>query len=64
VARKGRREWTRPPPSPFADLKKALYAVFGQFGRIIDIVCLKTFRLRGQAWVVFADVASSSNALR
>lgn len=47
-----------------ADLKKALYAVFGQFGRILDIVALKTFRLRGQAWIVFADVTSATNALR
>jgi len=46
------------------DLKKALYAVFGQFGRILDIVALKTFRLRGQAWIVFADVTSATNALR
>eukprot|EP00884_Botryococcus_braunii_P015525 jgi/Botrbrau1/2656/Bobra.0203s0007.1 len=46
------------------DLKKALYAVFSQFGRIIDIVALKTYRLRGQAWVVFDNVNSATNALR
>lgn len=45
-------------------LKKALFAVFSQFGRILDIVALKTLRMRGQAWVVFADVTSASNALR
>lgn len=47
-----------------ADLKKALYAVFSQFGRIIDVVALKTYRLRGQAWVVFDNVNSATNALR
>lgn len=45
-------------------LKKALFAVFSQFGRILDIVVMKTLRLRGQAWIVFADVAAASNALR
>mmetsp|Transcript_12074 Transcript_12074/g.14382 ORF Transcript_12074/g.14382 Transcript_12074/m.14382 type:complete len:225 (-) Transcript_12074:450-1124(-) len=46
------------------ELKKALHSVFSQFGKILDIVSLKTFRLRGQAWVVFADVSSASSALR
>jgi U2 small nuclear ribonucleoprotein B'' len=38
--------------------------MFSQFGKILDVVCLKTYRLRGQAWVVFSDVASATNALR
>eukprot|EP01026_Neomeris_dumetosa_P059063 TRINITY_DN55126_c0_g1_i2.p2 TRINITY_DN55126_c0_g1~~TRINITY_DN55126_c0_g1_i2.p2 ORF type:complete len:220 (+),score=26.26 TRINITY_DN55126_c0_g1_i2:150-809(+) len=46
------------------ELKKCLYAMFSQFGSILDIVCLKTNKLRGQAWIVFADIASASNALR
>lgn len=44
------------------ELRKSLYAIFGQFGKILDVVCLKTYRLRGQAWIVFADVASAVNA--
>ncbi len=47
-----------------ADLKKSLYAIFSQFGKILDIVALKTYRLRGQAWVVFADIKSAADALR
>ena len=47
-----------------AELKKCLYAMFSQFGRIMDVVCLKTFKLRGQAWVVFTDAAAATNALR
>lgn len=47
-----------------AEMKKCLYALFGQFGRIIDVVCMKTENLRGQAWVVFADITSATNALR
>ena len=30
--------------------------------RILDVVVMKTYRLRGQAWIVFADVAASTNA--
>lgn len=47
----------------FAELRKSLYAVFGQFGKILDVVCLKTYRMRGQAWIVFSDVISATNAL-
>ncbi len=45
------------------ELRKSLYAVFGQFGKVLDVVCLKTYRMRGQAWVVFEDVVSATNAL-
>jgi len=38
--------------------------MFSQFGKILDVVALKTYRMRGQAWVVFADVAAATNALR
>ena len=46
-----------------ADLKKCLYAIFSQFGKIVDVVALKTFRLRGQAWIVFADISGATNVL-
>lgn len=49
--------------STAAELRKSLYAVFGQFGKILDVVCLKTYRMRGQAWIVFSDVISATNAL-
>ena len=41
-----------------------MYGLFGQFGKIIDVVCMKTEKLRGQAWVVFADVTAATNAMR
>jgi RNA recognition motif-containing protein len=50
------------PRFSFTELRKALYAMFSQFGKIIDVVCLKTLRMRGQAWVVFADVGAATNA--
>ena len=46
------------------ELKKSLYAIFSQFGPILDIVALKTLKMRGQAFVVFKDIASATNALR
>lgn len=46
------------------ELKKSLYAIFSQFGSIVDIVALKTLRLRGQAWVIFKEITSATNALR
>ncbi|CAD7699815.1 unnamed protein product [Ostreobium quekettii] len=45
-------------------MKKCLHALFSQFGRILEIVASRTYRLRGQAWVVFSDVSSATNALR
>eukprot|EP00008_Paramoeba_atlantica_P011325 CAMPEP_0201492280 /NCGR_PEP_ID=MMETSP0151_2-20130828/32506_1 /ASSEMBLY_ACC=CAM_ASM_000257 /TAXON_ID=200890 /ORGANISM="Paramoeba atlantica, Strain 621/1 / CCAP 1560/9" /LENGTH=234 /DNA_ID=CAMNT_0047879007 /DNA_START=53 /DNA_END=757 /DNA_ORIENTATION=- len=46
------------------ELKKSLYAVFSQFGPILDVVALKTSRMRGQAFIVFKDIGSATNALR
>jgi len=48
----------------FTELKKSLYAIFSQFGPIVEIVALKTLKLRGQAWVIFKDINSATNALR
>ncbi|CAN6693099.1 unnamed protein product [Malus baccata var. baccata] len=45
-------------------LKRSLYCLFSQYGRILDVVASKTPRLRGQAWVAFLEVASASNAVR
>nr|GMD28175.1 U2 small nuclear ribonucleoprotein B'' [Ipomoea batatas] len=47
-----------------AELKRSLYCLFSQYGRILDIVALKTAKLRGQAWVVFSEVTAASNAVR
>jgi RNA recognition motif-containing protein len=46
------------------ELRKSLSAIFTQFGKIIDINCAKTYTLRGQAWVVFEDVAAATNAVK
>ncbi|CAG9861652.1 unnamed protein product [Phyllotreta striolata] len=46
------------------ELKKSLYAIFSQFGQILDIIALKTLKMRGQAFVIFKEIQSSTNALR
>ncbi|CAH8646368.1 unnamed protein product [Dicrocoelium dendriticum] len=46
------------------ELKKSLYAVFVQFGQILDIITSRTLKMRGQAFVVFDDVNNSTTALR
>jgi U2 small nuclear ribonucleoprotein B'' len=46
------------------ELKKSLYAIFSQFGQILDIVALKTIKMRGQAFVIFKEISSATNALR
>jgi len=46
------------------ELKKSMYAIFSQFGAIVDIVALKTLKLRGQAWVIFKEINSATNAMR
>jgi len=46
------------------ELKRALYLLFCQFGPLMDVVALKTQRMRGQAFVVFQDVSAATTAMR
>lgn len=46
------------------ELKKSLNAVFSQFGKILEVLAFKTLKHKGQAWVIFEDVSSATNALR
>ena len=45
-------------------MKKSLYAIFSQFGNILEIVALKTLKMRGQAFVVFKDITAASTAVK
>ena len=45
-------------------LKRLLNMIFSQYGRVIQIVACKGLKLRGQAWVVFQDASSATNAIR
>ncbi|CAG8551491.1 5066_t:CDS:2, partial [Cetraspora pellucida] len=46
------------------ELKRSLYALFSAYGRILDIVALKTIKMRGQAFVVFKEIQSATAAMR
>ncbi|QRV90800.1 NLI interacting factor-like phosphatase [Ceratobasidium sp. AG-Ba] len=46
------------------ELKSQLYALFTPYGRILDIVAMKRPNMRGQAFVVFHDLAGATAAMR
>jgi len=46
------------------DLKKALYALFCQFGPILDVVAMKSPKMRGQAFIVYRDLVSAGSAIQ
>ena len=45
-------------------VKKMLYMVFSQYGKVTDVIAKKGLKLRGQAWVVFENESSAISALR
>mmetsp|Transcript_39355 Transcript_39355/g.112319 ORF Transcript_39355/g.112319 Transcript_39355/m.112319 type:complete len:255 (+) Transcript_39355:99-863(+) len=45
-------------------LKKSLREVFAAFGGIIDIIAMKSLKRRGQAWIIFKEASSATNALK
>ncbi|KAI0138370.1 hypothetical protein GGR57DRAFT_69982 [Xylariaceae sp. FL1272] len=47
-----------------ADLKTALYLLFSTYGPVLDVVALKTTKMRGQAHVVFRDSQAATQAMR
>ncbi|BCS24722.1 U2 snRNP complex subunit MSL1 [Aspergillus puulaauensis] len=46
------------------DLRLSLYTLFSTYGTILDIVAMKTEKMRGQAHIVFKDVQASTQAIR
>merc|ERR1711939_1029338 len=46
------------------DLRHLLYIYFSGYGKVLDVVALKNDKMRGQAFVVFKDLATSTAALR
>ena len=45
-------------------LRRALYTLFSRHGKILDVVALRKDGLRGQAWIIFEDVAAATAALQ
>lgn len=46
------------------ELRLQLYALFTTHGKIIDIIASKSQRMRGQAFLVFTDLAGATAAMR
>lgn len=46
------------------DLKTALYMLFSTYGPVLDVVALKTMKMRGQAHIVYRDVQAATQAMR
>jgi U2 small nuclear ribonucleoprotein B'' len=46
------------------DLKMALYSLYSQFGPIVDLVAMKTAKMRGQAFIVYDNIVSATEAIR
>ncbi|GAA6062432.1 hypothetical protein JCM10212_003306 [Sporobolomyces blumeae] len=49
---------------PKEEIRRSLYALFGPFGKVLDVVHVRTPKVRGTAFVVFRDLASSTAAMR
>ncbi|KAI1459415.1 RNA-binding domain-containing protein [Annulohypoxylon moriforme] len=47
-----------------SDLKTAIYMLFSTYGPVLDVVALKTMKMRGQAHIVFRDLQAATQALR
>jgi len=46
------------------DLKRHLYSLLCQYGRIVDVFVSKAPAMRGQAFVTFQELSSANMALR
>ena len=46
------------------DLKKQLYDLFSQSGKILEIIAHKGIKKRGQAFIVFSEVSMAENAMK
>eukprot|EP00586_Coscinodiscus_wailesii_P013016 CAMPEP_0172497892 /NCGR_PEP_ID=MMETSP1066-20121228/106701_1 /TAXON_ID=671091 /ORGANISM="Coscinodiscus wailesii, Strain CCMP2513" /LENGTH=297 /DNA_ID=CAMNT_0013270917 /DNA_START=44 /DNA_END=937 /DNA_ORIENTATION=+ len=45
-------------------LRRSLLSLFSRHGKVLEVVTLRREGLRGQAWIIFNDVASATAALR
>lgn len=46
------------------ELRRTLYSLFSSCGAILDINARKTQKFRGQAWIVFDDIAAATKAVQ
>lgn len=46
------------------DLRTALYMLFSTYGPVLDVVALRTSKMRGQAHIVYRDIQTATQAMR
>ncbi|KAK2952795.1 putative U2 small nuclear ribonucleoprotein B'' [Blattamonas nauphoetae] len=46
------------------ELKRNLYFLFSQFGHVASIVCMKTPKMRGQAFIIYKERPSALIAMK
>ncbi|EPE35510.1 RNA-binding, RBD [Glarea lozoyensis ATCC 20868] len=46
------------------DIRRSLYTLFSTYGPVLDVVALRTVKMRGQAHVVYRDVQTATQAMR
>lgn len=46
------------------DLRTALYMLFSTYGPVLDVVALRTSKMRGQAHIVYRDMQTATQAMR
>lgn len=49
---------------PKAQLRVLLYTLFSTYGPVLDVVALRTGKMRGQAHIVFRDINAATQAMR
>src|SRR5947209_2719204 len=47
-----------------SDLRLSLYTLFSTYGPVLDVVALKTMKMRGQAHIVYRDIQTATQAMR
>lgn len=46
------------------ELRGQLYSLFTTYGKVLDIIASKTPKMRGQAFLVFENLAEATTAMR
>ncbi|CRJ86526.1 hypothetical protein BN1723_000141 [Verticillium longisporum] len=46
------------------DLRTELYLLFSTYGPVLDIVAMKTMKMRGQAHITYRDIQTATQAMR
>jgi len=47
-----------------SDLRISLYTLFSTYGPVLDVVALRTMKMRGQAHIVYRDIQTATQAMR